>query len=150
MTKDKVIKQPSKFVTDAPPDKIKNLVKKQIKGFLMGFDPPLDQHDKAVDQIPEFIDWLAGSEPKFAKIEKEHIKTTYKLIACLRDELRNNMRSILTTKVVQPKEKPEAKPELKVEATEDPDPLKDEVQADDDDEAPVQEEKPDDAENEEQ
>ena len=40
---------PAKFVTEAPSDKIKTLVKKKVKQFIKGFDPPLDEHDKAID-----------------------------------------------------------------------------------------------------
>ena len=84
-------------MTEAPSDKIKQLVNKKVKKFLQGFDPPLYEHDTALNQIPEFIDWLVPFEPKFAKIEKEHQRTTHKLIAFLRDELRNNMKSILNS-----------------------------------------------------
>ena len=97
MGKNRQVGPVPKFVTEAPSDKIKKLVKKKVRLYLQGFDPPLDEKDKAIDQIPEFISWLAPFEPKFAKIDKEHQRTTYKLIAFLRDELRNNMRSILTS-----------------------------------------------------
>ena len=40
---------PAKFVTEAPSDKIKHLVKKKVRHFIQGFDPPLDEHDKAID-----------------------------------------------------------------------------------------------------
>ena len=78
-------------------------MKKQVRPFYESFDPPLDENDKPINILPEFLNWLTSFEPKFGKIDKDHIKTTHKLIAYLRDELRNNQKSILQNKVSTPK-----------------------------------------------
>ena len=104
MPRTKLVSGVPKFVTEPPSDKIKNLIKHEVKPFLKSFEPPLNEKDKPVDLIPEFIDWVGQKEPKFLKIKSEHIKTTFKMIAIIRDEIRNNINSILQAKKITPKE----------------------------------------------
>ncbi len=68
-------KVPPKFVTEPLKDKIRHLVKKEVKNFLSTFEPPVNANDKPVDLIPEFVSWLAKSEPKFAQVDQSHMRT---------------------------------------------------------------------------
>ena len=129
---------PPKFISEPPSEKIKGLVKKEVRSFLTTFDPPVNPDDKPIDLIPEFIQWLEKSEPKFCKVEECHMKTQFKLIAYLRDELRNNINSLLAVKKDLPKKDPKDEQEVKEKDEEVHEGPKDDVPANEDRNAEAQ------------
>ena len=50
--------------------------------------------DKTKELIPDFVTLLGQHDPDFKEVKSEHLKTTFKLIETIYNELKNNARKI--------------------------------------------------------
>lgn len=94
MVKIKLVPGVPKWLQEEPTKTKKKLIKEQVYGYLENIVLTKGPLGKTKELIPDFISLLGKLDKDFKVILPDHIKTTYKLIEAIYNELKNNARKL--------------------------------------------------------
>ena len=94
MVKIKLVHGVPKWIQEEPSKTKKKLIKEQVYSYLENLVLTKGPLGKTKELIPDYISLLGKLDKDFKEIQPHHIKTTYKLVEALYNELKNNARKI--------------------------------------------------------
>ena len=94
MVKIKLVHGVPKWIQEEPSKAKKKLIKEQVYSYLENLVLTKGPLGKTKELIPDFISLLGKLDKEFKIIQQDHIKTTYKLVEAIYNELKNNARKI--------------------------------------------------------
>ena len=94
MVKVRMVPGVPKWIQEEPSKGKKKLIKEKVYGYLENLVLTKGPLGKTKELIPGFIPLLGQHDSDFKEMNLEHIKTTYKVIEAIYNELKNNARKI--------------------------------------------------------